>query len=841
MSDAGVRVTIDGREVGVPKGTLIVDAAKKVGIDIPVFCYHPKMKPVGMCRMCLVEVGRPQRDRATGQLVRDAQGHPVIQFSGKLETACTTPVEDGWVIKVDSPLAREGREQVIEFLLTSHPLDCPVCDKGGECPLQDQTLTQGPGTSRFLYDDKQHLAKKVPLGELIFLDRERCIQCGRCVRFQEEIVDDPVIGFFDRGRKLEIVTFSDPGFDSIFSGNTTDLCPVGALTTADFRFGARPWEMNSAASICPHCPVGCNLTLNTRREARSNGREVVKRVMPRQNELVNELWICDKGRFAHHYASEGERVLRPMIRRQGALVVATWDEALARVSDGLQAAHTSLVGLTGGRASNEDLFNFRRLVEGLGGTAFLHSNMAGGEWVQKAGFGTGANLGHLGAGDAVLVVASDLHQEAPVWWLRVKQAVERGAVLVVLGARPTRLEKHAAHVLRNTYGDTEGALLRLLNVVRPRPELVRAPMDETIQAAASALVSANRLAVFFGQEGLDFDGTEAVARACVALLSATGHAGKPDCGLIPVWAQGNLQGAWDAGLRPDPERQRQAVSSAKALLVMAADPLGDDPALAADLPAGCFVVVQELTMTDTARRADVVLPAQSFVERQGTFTTGERRVQRFYPAIRPQGEALPDFEILARIGRRAGVPLHDEPSEVMQAIASELPDYSEITYQALSEVEPQWPPAGGDDLYLGGTAYKNFQGLGVALSSAAERGEPLVIHQGNPKTDLVRGAGLLLVPVAHLLDRGATVLPSTLLSLRLADREIRLHPDEAQRHGLKAGEPAEVHLDGRAFAVQVRTEPTLPMGIALVPRSVGVPIDEPRRVEVNSIRARVAP
>jgi len=302
-----------------------------------------------------------------------------------------------------------------------------------------------------------------------------------------------------------------------------------------------------------------------------------------------------------------------------------------------------------------------------------------------------------------------------------------------------------------------------------------------------------------------------------------------------------VQGAWDLGLWPDPDRLRQAFASAKALLVMAADPIGDDPALAADLPAGCFVVVQELTMTDTARRADVVLPAQSFVERQGTFTTGERRVQRFYPAIRPQGEALPDFEILARIGRRAGVHLHDEPSEVMQAIAAEQPDYSEITYQALSEVEPQWPPSGGDDLYLGGTAYKNFQGLGVALSSAAERGEPLAVHLLDPQADPSRGTGLLLVPVARLLDRGATVQPSKLLSQRMADREIRLHPDEAQRHGLKTGESAEVHLDGRAFAVQVRTEATLPLGIALVPRSVGVPIDEPRRVEVSPIRARVAP
>jgi len=841
MSDVLVRVTIDGREISVPKGMLIVDAAKKLGIDIPVFCYHPKMKPVGMCRMCLVEVGRPQRDRATGQVMRNEHGQPVMQFAGKLETACTTPVEDGWDIRVDSPLAREGRQQVVEFLLTSHPLDCPVCDKGGECPLQNQTMSQGAGTSRFLYDDKQHLAKKVPLGELIFLDRERCIQCARCVRFQEEIAGDPVIGFFERGRKLEIVTFSEPGFDSVFSGNTTDICPVGALTTADFRFGARPWEMNNAASICPHCPVGCNLTLNTRREARSNGREVIKRVLPRQNEAVNELWICDKGRFGLHYAAGPERLTRPLVRRDGVLVEASWDEALARASDGLQAAHTSLVGIAGGRAPNEDLFNFRRLVEGLGGTAFLHSSMSGGEWVQKVGLGSGANLGHLGKGDAILVAASDLYQEAPLWWLRLKQAAERGATLVVLNARPTRLDAYATHVLRCSYGETESALLGLLNAVRARPELARYPADAGVREAAAAMTAANRLVIFFGQDGLDFGSTEAVARTGVALLTATGHAGKPDCGLVAVWPQGNMQGAWDMGVWPNPDRARETLSAAKAILVVAADPLGDDPVLAETLPAGCFIVVQELAMTETAKRADVLLPAQSFVEREGSLTSGERRVQRFYPAIRPLGDTLPDFEILARIGRRSGVVLADTAPAVLQAIAAELPDYAGISYQTLAQVERQWPLAGGDDLYLGGTAYKNLQGLGIPLPSAAERGEPMAVNLMEPETGQARGVGLLLVPITRLYDRGATLQPSALLSQRLAEREIILNPEEARRHSLSAGRPAQVRLDGRAHAVMVRIDAAVPVGVALVPRSVGMPLEEPTRADVGRMPEPVTP
>src|SRR3990172_7794608 len=363
MPAADVHLTIDGKPVTVPAGTLIVDAAKLLGIDIPVFCYHPKLEPVGMCRMCLVEVGRPARDRTTGEVPLDEQGNPKLFYNVKLETACTTTVGEGWDVRVTSDKALAGRKEVVEFLLTSHPLDCPICDKGGECPLQNLPLDHGPGTSRFVFDDKIRLHKRVPLGDLIFLDRERCIQCARCIRFQEEIVDDPVIGFYERGRKLEIVTFSEPGFDSHFSGNTTDICPVGALTTTDFRFGARPWELNAAASICPHCPVGCNLTLNTRREAESGGAEVVKRVMPRQNEAVNEVWICDKGRFAHHFASSPTRLQRPLIRRNGVLEEASWEEALQAAADGLASAGSALLGLAGRRLSNADLFAFPRTVQ----------------------------------------------------------------------------------------------------------------------------------------------------------------------------------------------------------------------------------------------------------------------------------------------------------------------------------------------------------------------------------------------------------------------------------------------------------------------------------------------
>ncbi len=387
-----VTVTMDGRQITVPEGMLVVDAGKMVGIDIPVFCYHPKMEPVGMCRMCLVEIGRPMMDRTTGKPILDDKGQPKIQFGPKLETACTNPVSDGMVVLTRSEKALAGQKSTVEFLLTSHPLDCPICDKGGECPLQNLTMAYGPGKSRFLLDEKMHLAKHYPLGELIFLDQERCIQCARCIRFQDEIAGDAVLGFDERGRATQIVSLSEPGFNSIFSGNTTDICPVGALTTADFRFAARPWELTASPSICSQCPVGCNTTFNTRREAQSGGEIVIKRVMPRQNEEVNEIWMCDKGRFGYHYVESADRLSRPFIRKEGKLARTSWDTATQQAGEAFAKAKTNLLVLASGRLSTEDLFNLKALADQVGGQALLYSNMGGGDLTSMVGVGATSSV-----------------------------------------------------------------------------------------------------------------------------------------------------------------------------------------------------------------------------------------------------------------------------------------------------------------------------------------------------------------------------------------------------------------------------------------------------------------
>ncbi|GAB4525425.1 MAG: NADH-quinone oxidoreductase subunit NuoG [Anaerolineales bacterium] len=848
MAERMVTLTIDDRQVTVPAGTLVVDAAKMAGIDIPVFCYHPKMEPVGMCRVCLVEVGRPVMDRASGQPVLETDGRPKIQFGPKLETSCTTPVSEGMVVRFASEAATEARKDIIEFLLTSHPLDCPVCDKGGECPLQNLTMAHGVGESRFIFDEKMHLEKNVPLGDLIFLDRERCIQCARCIRFQRDVAGDAVIHFHERGRATEIVTTSEPGFDSYWSGNTTDICPVGALTSADFRFGARVWELKATASICSQCAVGCNLTFNVRREAKAGGKIVIKRVMPRQNEEVNEIWICDKGRFAaHHYTESSARLTRPLVRKDGELVPASWDEALDLVARRFQTSLDAFVTLAGGRLSNEDLFNLRQLTDKLGGQRLLDTYMAGGDLMAEFGVAAGTNFSDFGPGDAILVAASDLEEEAPVWYLRVKQAAERGATLIVANPRPTKIARYAAHDLRYAYGQEAATLLAMCGAIgstkttRLPDWLSDYPADEATRAAAAAFAGARNAVVIYGQEGLGLQGSRQVALAAANLLFLTDHLGRPKNGLMAAWQRVNDQGAWDMGFRPA-EDLKTTLSQASAAYIVAADPLGDQPALVEAMEHAGFVVVQDLFLTETARMADVVLPAQAYTERDGSYTSAARRVQRFYPATLPLGETRPDFTITAQIAAGMNIKLEAaHAGRVFQQIAGSVVDYQELTYHQLAETAPQWPMVARSELYYGGTSYENAQGLGVALKPASQVRKLFRVTWEKPQVGLPHTAeGLVAVPLTRLYDHGTTVTPAEVLAPRLTPPHVGLNPAEAARLGIAHGAVAAVSLGGVTCEVQAFVHEEIPAGVMLVPRSVGLPIDGPAPAGVRPAEKALA-
>lgn len=805
-----VNLTINGKQVTAPEGMTVADAAKLAGIDIPVFCHHPKLEPVGMCRMCLVEIGRPMRDRNTGQFVME-NGQPKIQFMPKLETACTNRVEEGLVVLTTTEKAVDGQRGTVEFLLTSHPLDCPICDKGGECPLQNLTMAHGPGKSRFNYNEKQHLDKMIPLGELIYLDRERCIQCARCIRFQDEVAGEAVLGFDDRGRYTQIISVSDPGFDSVFSGNTTDICPVGALTTTDFRFGARPWELDAQASICTQCPVGCNTTLNIRREAKAGGEVVVKRVMPRQNEEVNEIWLCDKGRFTYHYTEGKERLTKPMVRRDGKLARASWDAATKFAAERFNAHKKDFVVLASGRLSNEDLFNLKSLADTAGGEAILYSDMGGGELTQLVGVGAGTNLGRMGKGDAILVIASDLYEEAPIWWLRVKQAADRGATLIVANPRTTKLDRFAKYRIHYAYGDEIKTIHDFGKKSRISDEFAKA----------------KNAVIFYGSEGLGVNGTSALASACAVLLKESGHAGNANNGLIGVWQRANDQGAFEIGFRPVPNLEKAL--KGKAVYIAGADPVGDDPNLAKALESAKFVAVQELRETATTEIADVVLPAQAFTEREGTFVSGERRVQRYYAAVAPKGDSKPDYAITAMLAKQMGVILQGTSATVVfDILSNSVEAFNELSYDALAQVREQWPIVGRSDMYYGGTTYENTKGMGVQLLPMAQAGGTVRIPKVRKEAALrPKEKELLAVPANKLYDLGVTVRTAGFLDGRIGEMMISMHPSTAKKFGVEDGRKVKISFVGVNAEAPVRLDETVASGVALIRRGMGIAIHEP--------------
>jgi NADH-quinone oxidoreductase subunit G len=770
------------------------------------------------------------------------------------------------VVKTQSPAGIKAQKGILEFLLINHPLDCPVCDKGGECPLQNLTMGFGPGESRYLYDEKKHLAKHVPLGELIYLDRERCIQCARCVRFQEVIADDPVIGFFQRGRSLEIVSFSEPGFDSYWSGNTTDICPVGALTTADFRFRARPWELRAAASICNHCPVGCNLTLNVRREAVSGGAWVVKRVMPRQNEMVNEIWICDKGRFGYHFAAQSpERLRQPLVRKNGELQPTSWEEALELVAGRFKDAGSGLMTVAGGRLANEDLFNLRKLTQAQGGKTALYTHMAGGDLTTKIGFSPGTDFASMGRESAILVVGCDLEEEAPLWWLRVRQAAKRGATLIVLNMRQTKLDRDAKYSLRYPFGAAPAAALALVNAVSPkRPDLPEAVQDlarsAELKAAAQAFAEAKDAVVLFGSDGMGLEETQALAQACANLLLVTGHVGRHNNGLLGVWPRANDQGAWELGWKPVPSLSGE-MAQAQALYIVAADPVSDDPAYQSVFGGQMFVVVQDLYLSQTARLADVVLPAQSWAEREGSYTSGERRVQRFYPALQPSLAVPPqvdsptprraplltamrldlegplaDFAIPALIAQQLGISglTHAGAAAVFAQMAAEKGAFFSLSYQVLAQVHEQWPVVGRSDLYYGGTTYENFQGLGAQLPLLDAAGLSLSWPQ---VTDFkLPRLGAVAFPVTRLYDCGSTLRITEMLEQRIGEPYVVISAEEAARLKVTDGGMVRVIFNetGQSVVAQAIPDERLPERVVLAPRSFGMPISGPAPVELKS-------
>jgi NADH-quinone oxidoreductase chain G len=731
-----VTVTIDGRVAKVPKGTILVDAAATVGIDIPVFCYHPKLKPVGACRMCMVQIAP----------------------SPRLTTACTTPVADGMVVTTTSELVRQGREQVLEFLLINHPLDCPVCDKGGECPLQDNTFAYGPVTSRYI-EPKRRYEKPIDLSPLIKLDRERCILCYRCTRFAQEIAGDESLTVLERGHHSEIGLAEGRTFDSPFSGNTTELCPVGALTSTLYRFRARPWDINSLPSVCPHCSVGCNITVHIRKTV-----DQVVRFMARENTPVDDGWLCDFGRYNYDFINSEQRLTQPLVRRGGRLEPATWDQALRTVAERLTAiarehGPAAIGGIGATTLTNEELYLFQKLLRAGIGTLNVDHRVDGAGYVAPLDYDAGAaSIAALERAGAILIAGADPINETPVLDLRLKKAISNRVPLIVIRSEPNDLTRRARVWLHNRPGTEALVLAGLMKVIfeagkavegfAPAPALrellSEITLDQVAQAtgvAAEALSQAallyagagpRRGAILYRRDDTALPGGRELFEALRALALMTGSTGDEGLGLHGLVLDANEQGALDMGLLPAHLPGHRPLASLEArehierlwgrplpagaglsgaemltaaedrqlrgLYLLASAPRG--LARAADTFAAAiarvdFLVVQDIALTDLMRaHADVVLPGAAFTEKEGTFTNLERRVQRIRLGMQPPGEARPDWRILRDLGAliagRAAFD-HVTPRETMAEITQAAPLYEGITYGRLGLKGLRWP------------------------------------------------------------------------------------------------------------------------------------------------------
>ncbi|HEU5090057.1 MAG TPA: NADH-quinone oxidoreductase subunit NuoG [Roseiflexaceae bacterium] len=864
-----VNLVIDGQAVTVPAGTNIVDAARSVNSAIPVFCYHPKLPAVGMCRMCLVEVWTPKIDPATRQPVLDENGKPVLALMmNKLQPGCVTPVSEGMEVRTRTDKVEFAQKGMLEFLLTSHPLDCPVCDKGGECPLQNLTMRWGPAVSRFDYEDKVHFQKPIPLGELIYLDRERCILCSRCVRFEDEIAGDPVLGFDNRGRSWEIIAKGEPPFDSKFSGNTTDICPVGALTTSDFRFKARVWELQPTPSVCTLCPVGCDITLDMRHNN-------LMRVMPRENDFVNEIWICDKGRFGMRHIGHEDRLTSPMIRRNNELVPASWDEALALVAERLGAARGQVGGIAGAGLSNEDYFGFARLFREALGSANLDYRSGAADdpavdtWSQAYGVGQGTNLMTLGKGTAVLIVGADPEEEAPVYVLRTRAIQARGGDVTVINPYPTKLGRSATRSIQPRPGTGPQVVLALLKALSDanafkveqygarlrgfdtlRSTLANASLEQlaeqagvaadSIRAAADAFAAAENGIIFVGRLALAVGAP--LVDALAALAVVTGKVGRANNGLIVLSPGGNVNGAIDMGVAPvaagkNGLSSREMLAGdgrVKAMFVAGSDPAAGNPVAAAALDGLDFLVVQDMFLTETAQRADVVLPLAAIGERDGSTTNAERRVQRFRLARRPEHDLRAVWQVAQAVAALVAAPVaagarnanvavagedwgYSVAEDVIDAIAASVPAYRGADADTLTQRSGTWGRQLNESIYYDGTSYENIEGVGVQLASGAEDGKSaLQVGLAAPAAASREANTLVLMGVPRAYDGGDWARGSK-LAPRMVPPHIIVSMADAERLGLAIGGMATVQSSGGAVTLPIQIDLAVPQGTVLVP------------------------
>ena len=784
MSDTA-RIEIDGRVLEAPKGAMIIEVADRHGIHIPRFCYHRKLSIAANCRMCLVEVER----------------------APKPLPACATPVMEGMKVRTTSALAAGAQKAVMEFLLINHPLDCPICDQGGECELQDVAMGYGRGISRF--GERKRVVDDPDLGPLIATDMTRCIHCTRCVRFGEEIAGMPELGATGRGEHMQIGTFVARAVDSEMSGNVIDVCPVGALTSKPFRFQARAWEMRSRDTVAPHDAVGSNVHVHV-----MGGQ--VKRVVPRQNEAVNEVWLSDRDRFSYEGLYSDDRLRTPMRKRGGTWSECGWEEALADAAGALRSLAAEYGGdalgaLLSPNATLEEAYLLQRLVRGLGATDIDHRlrDADFSDQGQAPAFPSlGCSLAELETRDAVLLIGACPRKELPILNHRLRKASLAGARIMVLNpadyrfnfrvdqrivVSPPAMADALAGVLAALSGDCEG-------LSPPARALVdHVPVSAEARAIAETLTEARRAAVLLGPT--------VAAHPEGALLRALGSAlaSAVDASLGQLSEGANAAGAWLAGAVPHrgPGGQVRSPSGRDArtmlrdarrgYLLFGLEPEFDcgDPATAlrALHSADLVIAFTAYRSEEMARYAHLMLPIAPYAENSGTFVNIEGRWQSFEAAVPPWGAARPGWKILRVMGNLLDVPGFDymASEEVRAEIERE---------QERSEAGRGPPEAGAG-----------------AAAAGPESGRPPPARMDWPQGSLCR-LGSVPAYAADPVVRRAQALQET---RDAAFTGVALNASSAARLGLEKGARAVLRQDRASITVPVTIDERLPDGCAALP------------------------
>ncbi|HWO16095.1 MAG TPA: NADH-quinone oxidoreductase subunit NuoG [Solirubrobacterales bacterium] len=791
MSGREITLIVDGREVSAIEGEMLHDAAKRGDVEIPVFCYEPKLgEPVGACRMCLVEI----------------EGMP------KLQTSCSTPVRDGMVVHTRTEQVREAQSAVVEFLLVNHPLDCPVCDKGGECPLQDIAMGWGPGKSRFT-DPKRHFEKPLPLSPLVAIDRERCILCYRCVRFSQEVAEDEQLQLLERGDRSFVGTFDDRPYVAPFHGNITDLCPVGALTNYTYRFRARPWDIEQAGSVCTLCPSQCNVSFTVRDEQ-------VKRVVARDNAEVDDGWLCDRGRYGFEMFGAEQRVSGPRLK-SGAT---DWATAIARAAEALREPeidHTGVGSMSGsssgvaaivGDASNEEGFLVQRLVREALGSPHIDSRASRGPGretlLRLADPSISARVSDIDEADAILVVGTDPLHSSPILDLRIRKAIRRnGARLAVATDRPTALDGGAQAATRYAPG---GATLFLSQLAA----CLRVGTEGEVSEVAEVLRKAESVAILWG-ERIGREG-EGALRALLDVASALNLSATEGSGLLEIPESTNARGLREVGCIPDAgpgfaetapgkstEEIRAALESGelKSLILFGVDPLRDFPDTEAwdrALTAADHVVVFSMFENATTAKADVVLPLESHAEKDGTVTHPDGRIQRLRPSASRPDEILSNLSVLAQLSEALGhdTGIASQPS-ALAAISEAVPFYAGIEDSEIAGKGVRWqdrPEAASKAPQAEGASGEGPRE--TLRDSGSGKPSPEALTLGTYR-DLWAGPITELNPPLRFLE------PQQRVELSIAD---------AERLSLKSGDEVSVSRNGTSLRARVSVKERIQEG-----------------------------